>query len=172
MPFKVWSEGNSPGKPSSTPSVGLNLFFFSLSWALSLCCLQHSQWSLFHNYLHVCPSPLLYCSFFKGGDYVLTIYFSVPCYPKCTTWNKQKPRMSVWEKNEEMNIVYIPPWHHKAGPIPPSFGTQRTVNTPPTSPQSCGCRRFWNCLVRLWPQSKLMETINLFPPHFEVVELK
>lgn len=118
MPFKVWSEGNSPGKPSSTPSVGLNLFFFSLSWALSLCCLQHSQWSLFHNYLHVCPSPLLYCSFFKGGDYVLTIYFSVPCYPKCTTWNKQKPRMSVWEKNEEMNIVYIPPWHHKAGPIP------------------------------------------------------
>lgn len=37
------------------------------------------------------------------------------------------------------------------------------VNPSPFSPQSCGCRKFQKCLVCLWSQSKLMETINLFP---------
>lgn len=56
--------------------------------------------------------------FFKGRDYALRMYFSVPCFTQYTTWNKKKLRMNMCKKNEGRNIVYIALWHHSAGPIP------------------------------------------------------
>lgn len=87
--------------------------------------------------------------------------------------------MTVCKKKEWSTIVYTPPWQHTAGRIPPPLDASQDelVNPSPSSPQSCGWRRLWTCLVRFWSQSKLMETINLFPapcphPHSEVVKLK